>query len=75
MRRGVAVYHDTAPTHADAAITTTSAFIHDMLARTKTPAQALENGEITVDGKRETIHAFFACFDPQSTEPIRLVAR
>lgn len=75
IRRGVAVYSDTIPAETDATFVSTKAVLDKILLGETTLPQALDDGEVTVEGDPAAVEAFFGYFDPPSEDPIKLVVR
>lgn len=75
VRRGVAVFHATMPEDADAVFVTTKALLDRILLGQTTLAQALGDGDLTIEGDEDAVRRFFAVLDPPETEPIKLVVR
>jgi alkyl sulfatase BDS1-like metallo-beta-lactamase superfamily hydrolase len=75
VRRGVAVFHDTLPDETDATLIATKALLDRMLLGEISFAEAVADGELTIEGDSDAIATFFGYFDPPSDEPIKLVVR
>jgi alkyl sulfatase BDS1-like metallo-beta-lactamase superfamily hydrolase len=75
VRRGVAVFHDTLPDETDATLIATKALLDRMLLGEISFAEAVADGELTIEGDSDAVATFFGYFDPPSDEPIKLVVR
>ncbi len=73
IRKGVAVFHDDLPDDADATFVATKDLLDRILIGETNVAQALADGELTIEGDNEAAEAFFGYFDPPDQEPIKLI--
>ena len=75
IRNGVAVFHEEAPDDADATFVATKDLLDRILLGETNVKQALETGELKIDGDQAAATEFFGYFDPPSSDRIKLVGR
>jgi alkyl sulfatase BDS1-like metallo-beta-lactamase superfamily hydrolase len=75
IRRGVAVFHKTAPDGVSDRVVTTAEVVHELLLGKITAADAISQGSIKLEGDEQRIHEFLGFFDPPAPEPPKMVIR
>ena len=75
IRKGVAVFHGELPEETDATFVGTKDLLDRILIGETNVAQALADGELTIDGDKAAAEAFFGYFDPPDQGPIKLIVR
>lgn len=75
IRNGVAVFRETLPEKTDATLVASKDLLDRLLLNEITLQQAYADGELMLEGSKESAEEFLSYFDPPSSDVIKLVVR